>query len=56
MIVAIASAKWDQVDSILTLIGFDESEYLGTIPVVGHCRRRFGFGRPMDEALHAAGT
>lgn len=28
MIVAIASAKWDQVDSVLTLIGFDESEYL----------------------------
>jgi putative oxidoreductase len=28
MIVAIASAKWDQVDSILTLVGFDESEYL----------------------------
>ena len=28
MIVAIASAKWDQVDSVLTLIGFDETEYL----------------------------
>ena len=28
MIVAIASAKWDQVDSIVTLVGFDESEYL----------------------------
>ena len=28
MIVAIASAKWDQVDSVLTLVGFDESEYL----------------------------
>ena len=28
MIVAIVSAKWDQVDSVLTLIGFDESEYL----------------------------
>jgi putative oxidoreductase len=27
MIVAIASAKWDQVDSVLTLIGFDETEY-----------------------------
>jgi putative oxidoreductase len=28
MIVAIASAKWEEVDSLLTLIGFDESEYL----------------------------
>lgn len=28
MIVAIVSAKWDQVDSIVTLVGFDESEYL----------------------------
>ena len=28
MIVAIVSAKWDQVDSVLTLIGFDETEYL----------------------------
>jgi putative oxidoreductase len=28
MIVAIKSAKWDQVDSFLTLVGFDESEYL----------------------------
>ncbi len=28
MIVAIVSAKWSEVDSFLTLIGFDESEYL----------------------------
>ncbi len=28
MIVAIASAKWSEVDSFLTLVGFDESEYL----------------------------
>jgi putative oxidoreductase len=28
MIVAIASAKWDQVDSLETLLGFDETEYL----------------------------
>lgn len=28
MIVAIASAKWSDVDSLLTLIGFDEFEYL----------------------------
>src|ERR1700735_2508867 len=28
LVVAIASAKWDQVDSILTLVGFDEYEYL----------------------------
>jgi putative oxidoreductase len=27
MIVAIASAKWDQVDSLETLLGFDETEY-----------------------------
>src|ERR1700722_6914995 len=29
---------------------------LGTIPMVGHRRRGFGFGGPVDEALHAAGT
>ena len=28
MIVAIRSAKWDQVDSLETLLGFDETEYL----------------------------
>src|ERR1700722_1497871 len=28
MIVAITSAKWDQVDSLETLLGFDETEYL----------------------------
>jgi putative oxidoreductase len=28
MIVAISSAKWDQVDSLETLLGFDETEYL----------------------------
>jgi putative oxidoreductase len=28
MIVAIASAKWGDVDSLATLLGFDETEYL----------------------------
>ncbi len=28
MIVAIISAKWDEVDSLETLLGFDESVYL----------------------------
>jgi len=28
MIVAIASAKWQDVDSLETLLGFDEMEYL----------------------------
>jgi putative oxidoreductase len=28
MIVAIASAKWEDVDSLITLLGFDETEYL----------------------------
>jgi putative oxidoreductase len=28
MIVAIKSAKWDQVDSLETFLGFDETEYL----------------------------
>ncbi len=28
MIVAIVSAKWEQVDSLGTLLGFDETEYL----------------------------
>jgi len=31
MIVAIASAKWDDVESVLTLIGFDESQYLALL-------------------------
>jgi putative oxidoreductase len=28
MIVAIATAKWGDVDSLETLLGFDETEYL----------------------------
>lgn len=28
MIVAIISAKWDMVDSLETLLGFDETEYI----------------------------
>ena len=28
MIVAIVSAKWSEVDSLETLLGFDETEYL----------------------------
>jgi putative oxidoreductase len=28
MIVAIITAKWDEVDSLETLLGFDESSYL----------------------------
>jgi putative oxidoreductase len=28
MMVAIASAKWEMVDSLETLLGFDETEYL----------------------------
>jgi putative oxidoreductase len=53
MIVAIASAKWSEVDSLETLLGFDEFEYLalflwlaiagpGIVSVDHWLQRRFG--------------
>src|SRR5712675_1820156 len=55
MIVAIRSAKWADVDSLETLLGFDEFEYLalflwlaiagpGVLSVDHWLRRRFGNG------------
>ncbi|MBV8740638.1 MAG: DoxX family protein [Sinobacteraceae bacterium] len=55
MIVAIRAAKWDQVDSLETLLGFDETEYLalflwlaiagaGTLSVDELLLRKFGRG------------
>jgi putative oxidoreductase len=54
MIVAIASAKWDQVDSLETLLGFDESEYLAlflwlAVAVAG----RFSIDRLLNRYLRA---
>ena len=55
MIVAIRSAKWAEVDSLETLLGFDEFEYLalflwlaiagaGTVSLDHWLERRFGSG------------
>ena len=62
MIVAIASAKWAQVDSVETLLGFDEFEYLALflwIAIAGAgplsldylLQRRFG--QPDSQAAKA---
>jgi uncharacterized membrane protein YphA (DoxX/SURF4 family) len=54
MIVAIASAKWDQVDSLETLLGFDETEYLALflwLAVAG--AGRFSIDRLLNRALRA---
>jgi putative oxidoreductase len=59
MIVAIKSAKWDQVDSLETLLGFDETEYLALflwLAIAGAgsvsldwLLKRAGFVRPAHE-------
>jgi putative oxidoreductase len=56
MIVAIASAKWDQVDSLETLLGFDETEYLAlflwlavAVAGAGH----FSIDRLLNRSLRA---
>jgi putative oxidoreductase len=56
MIVAIASAKWDQVDSLETLLGFDETEYLAlflwlAIAIAG--AGRFSIDRLLNRSLRA---
>jgi putative oxidoreductase len=54
MIVAIASAKWDQVDSLETLLGFDETEYLALflwLAVAG--AGRFSIDRLLNRSLRA---
>src|SRR6202042_1674411 len=63
MIVAIRAAKWADVDSLETLLGFDEFEYLAlflwlAIAGPGACsldrllERRYGQRRPREEVLH----
>ncbi len=63
MIVAIRSAKWADVDSLETLLGFDEFEYLalflwlaiagaGTVSIDHWLERRFGAGRSAAPTLH----
>jgi len=66
MIVAIRSAKWADVDSLETLLGFDEFEYLalflwlaiagpGVLSVDHWLQRRFGDGTATRAAAgHAA--
>jgi putative oxidoreductase len=54
MIVAIASAKWDQVDSLETLLGFDETEYLALflwLAIAG--AGRFSIDRFLNRSLRA---
>src|SRR5260221_6424357 len=54
MIVAIASAKWDQVDSLETLLGFDETEYLALflwLAIAG--AGRFSIDRLLNRSLRA---
>jgi putative oxidoreductase len=61
MIVAIRSAKWADVDSLETLLGFDETEYLalflwlaiagpGIVSLDYWLQRRFGSGRTAKVA------
>jgi putative oxidoreductase len=61
MIVAIRSAKWADVDSLETLLGFDETEYLalflwlaiagpGIVSLDYWLQRRFGSGRTASVA------
>ncbi|HEX4387982.1 MAG TPA: DoxX family protein [Steroidobacteraceae bacterium] len=63
MIVAIRSAKWADVDSLETLLGFDEFEYLalflwlaiagaGAVSIDHWLERRFGAGRSATATLH----
>ncbi len=67
MIVAIRSAKWADVDSLETLLGFDEFEYLalflwlaiagpGALSVDHWLRRRFGGGTDTRAAAGHAGA
>ena len=54
MIVAIVSAKWDQVDSLETLLGFDETEYLALflwLAIAG--AGRFSIDRLLKRSLPA---
>ena len=61
MIVAIRSAKWAEVDSLETLLGFDEFEYLalflwlaiagaGTVSLDHWLERRFGSARTTSQS------
>jgi len=63
MIVAIASAKWADVDSLETLLGFDEFEYLalflwlaiagaGVVSVDHWLEQRVRAARPAPATLH----
>jgi len=63
MIVAIASARWPEVDSLETLLGFDEFEYLalflwlaiagaGAVSVDHWLERRYGTHRAASATVH----
>jgi putative oxidoreductase len=54
MIVAIVSAKWSDVDSLETLLGFDETEYLALflwLAIAG--AGRFSIDRLLRRSSHA---
>jgi putative oxidoreductase len=50
--IAIASAKWDQVDSLETLLGFDETEYLALFLWLAGAGR-FSIDRLLNRSLRA---
>jgi putative oxidoreductase len=52
MVIAIASAKWDQVDSLETLLGFDETEYLALFLWLAGAGR-FSIDRLLNRRLRA---
>jgi len=54
MIVAIKAAKWGDVDSLETLLGFDEFEYLALFPLAGHRRSGPAFAGCAHQSM--AGT
>src|ERR1700675_1471747 len=60
MIVAIISAKWDQVDSLETLLGFDETEYLALflwLAIAGAGRFSIDrFAQPLSASVTSAIT
>src|ERR1700674_6091096 len=58
MIVAIVSAKWDMVDSLETLLGFDETEYLALflwLAIAGAGRFSIDrFAQPLSASVTSA--
>ena len=51
MIVAIITAKWDEVDLLETLLGFDEFSLFSPFPVASGCWARSDFTQSPAAAL-----